>query len=553
MRNYQWEAFSNAASRSMDFRNYLYYGDVWVPSNLKQGDVIRADLPTYFGKDNPEIKPRNCLVLGVDIDPHSMQLEAIRIVRLSYAGAFEQPKSHEIVLDPREDGYRFKLNGLRQAAVLRTGQIEVLRIDSSNFGFKIDRLGSFSPEVYGMIAKSLSDGYEEKRRFKSQKGLYAVSLEQTVYAGGVDPQDWAHSDAFHLDEARIEHDRGGSSNFRMLSPETQSILTERMAKQLPEMILTSKLQRYSEESRTVKLSNDQLETQRSIRKLLRIMSNPRKQYSAKEMGALIASAVREYGWLFPEDQKAAPVPTALEAIPNFQKLLEAHFNIASENGSNKQRLAQIFVKQSIDPNSLRDLETLGVGGLMREPTINLPEQLWRGRYLMMRIPNLGRPDDMKEESYRPCALWRAFAKANELGEPVLAGLELHPCTRESAHNYSHKMKVRPLDTTVPLDSFLIASLAIRAPISSQYFQPFQPQQGNFYELLPHMVDAFETKRRIVEEGNGMKIYGLQTIPEDWIEIQLPEPPNEKIRQYLGRSDIRFVNGNKLPTPAKSFG
>ena len=543
MRNQNWRVFSEQARRNLDFRQYLYQGDIWVPRKLKQGDVIRADLPTRNTQGEMEVMPRNCLVLGVDIDSQSMQLEAVRIMRLSYAGVFDGARDHEIILDPQESAYRFKLNGLKHAAVLRTGHVEILRAGSEFFGFAMDRLGSFSEEVFDEISEAIEKGYKAERQYNRLRSPVDFGIQGSFFASGLDPKDWEHSDAFRLDEARLNHANGQGASFRLSSPETQQVLTERMERHAPVAMLSSKEHRYREKGYQNQLTQEERETQRAIRKLLRSMANPRITLSRQELSRLINVAVREYGVAVTDELKPADTMSSIAAIPEFANLLEQHFGISPDKKEEQQkRLTQIFSSQSIDPNSLRDLETLGIGGLVRDDVIRLPQQLWRGRYVMMRIPNLGHQGYSREETYRPCALWRAFAKVNEQGDPELAALELHPCTRDSAEHYTHKMKVRPLDTTVPTPSFLIADLAIRAPITPQYFQPFQPQQGNFYELLPNMVDAFEQKRRMVETSGDMKIFGMKTLPEDWVEIHLPEPPNEKVRGYLGKRDIRFVGG-----------
>jgi hypothetical protein len=546
MRNLAWKVFSDVARRHIDFRNYIFAGDVWIPHNLKQGDIIRADIPTDVNGDgNLEICPRNCLVLGVDIDPINMTLQAIRVMKLSYQVNDASELGHEIFLDTEDKILRSKLGGLRRPAILRTGTVEILEPNSANFGFCMDRIGRFHEDLFPMIQEAIHRGYENVRHRKSDDTPLSRGIGKTIFVSGIEPSTWSESDVFRLTEAEIDHNLNHGYNFRQMPAQEQAALAEKMELEMPYLILESQYQRFIDIGRNRALSKIEKETMRANQKLRASM---RRGYSHShgsktDMLELINTAMREFKEdqiglsTFDIDTRSRP----LFSIPDLEELLKRRFGFLEQGNDSALSLSSQFIKQSIDPDSLRDLETLGIGGLKREASVELPKQLWRGRYIMMRIPNLMDSEDQSEFVYRPCALWKAYAKMDADGMPVLAGMELHPCTRGSAHLFSHKMKVRPLDTTVPVPSYLIADLQIRADISAQFLQPIQPRVGTFFELLPHMVESFDIKRDLAAQSDaGIKTFGLTEVPHDWIEIDLPEPPNEKLRRSLQRNQLRFV-------------
>jgi hypothetical protein len=231
-------------------------------------------------------------------------------------------------------------------------------------------------------------------------------------------------------------------------------------------------------------------------------------------------------------------------IPSFSVLMEqAHTKWLDETDPDK--IAQAAVdNQQANKNSIENLANLGIGGLIREPSIGIPEHLWRGRYHMLRVPSLTDPSDMDAFTNRPAALWRAWVRPNENAELEISHMELHPCTRDASHLFDYKMKVRPLDTKIKKPTHLIAEMSIIVEVNAVNFQPDQPQLGTFYELLPNQVRELEVRRQIAQENLGeLKYFGMrpEDIPADCIEVSLPEPPNQKVRQKLERwGNARFV-------------
>lgn len=169
--------------------------------------------------------------------------------------------------------------------------------------------------------------------------------------------------------------------------------------------------------------------------------------------------------------------------------------------------------------------------------IILPKDLWQGRYLMINAPNLHGEPPVKEGSivYRPCALWKAYADKDTY---EIVGLELHPATRSQSENYNFKMQINPLKTLSKKESLLIADCLIRVPLSPEYVHA---DAGiNFSELTSEEVNRFKQRKRVMEAQNASQhIIGLQTVPDNWIEIAIdPALSGKKLRKKIGLENSR---------------
>jgi hypothetical protein len=205
-------------------------------------------------------------------------------------------------------------------------------------------------------------------------------------------------------------------------------------------------------------------------------------------------------------------------------------------------VVQPKIEQRLQAESFKDFCDLGVRGLQAEHPLLLPRHLWKGRYLMLKFPDLLAPDLRGEFVNRPCAVWGAFAKISESGRPVLAGLELHPVSRDQTELFSAKMPVAPIRTMSKKTSYLGVDYLFRLPLEPEFFQTYF---SCFFELMPEAIDSFEARRNEFQgKGQDFKILGLQDTPENWVRLDLPAPPDQAFRnQLIGVFGVRFAGKN----------
>ncbi len=497
---------------------------------------MRCDLLTDHRRNGEaEIKPRNCLVLGMDVDRDTMEIERVHLARFSYSINDCDPTT-TLHLDRNDPQFRTRVHGLRQPAILRSQNIDSVPVDSGYFGFFMDKIGSIDPSLFPLVEEYMDRGAKSKKTSR-RANAFPLDGECTMFVPGLLP------DAFdHLYDMKL-------AECAPLTEEAREYGRQKAIETLPFKILGAVLQRdadwafYRHHRTTARQARD------AHKQLEHIMRHKKSGLPpTEEIRALIERAIKPM-----EKPVSDEDSQTLADIPELRKLLEQAFGIEKEKTASG--LSRNFADQVLDPDSMAHFETLGIGGLIRDTAVQLPQQLWKGRYMMMRLPDLNGIENTGEFVHRPCAVWRAFARYDEsLGGPVLAGLELHPCTRSSGHKFTHKMGVRPLSTTVQTPSHMIADIAIRVPLTTEYFQPRQPDTGTFFELLPRRVEEFKMKRSLAEQNGGIQIQGMQAIPEDWVEIQLPEPPNEKIRAALRKwHRIEFEGGPQTAPDIRPMG
>lgn len=532
MRNLPWAQASEMARRHINFRKYHHHTDVWLPNDLAQGDIVRCDLPTDFMQTgDPEICPRNCLVLGIDLNRETKEIEALRLARFSYF-TFDCDDNHEWLVYPRDKGIRGLVSGFRDKVVLRTQRIDVVPVASEHFGFYMDRIGRVDPSLFGQVEAKLRLARETTQRgsyfqFHGERGTY-----DTVTVPSLEPARYGSGFSFTM-PARMGQD------YADMMPAAQEDLRNELAENRIARDIDRVLMLKNEKGVRNALTQAEREGDLAIRRIITALRHDRKQrMKTATLEKLIDTAAKRLAAIdrnFQEKMETQALeagqtsPLKLADIPDYRTVLRRHFGVEQEPLQAPSIVIASFSKAA-DQNSLNDLQTLGVGGLLREPAINLPQHLWQGRYLMMRIADLNDPANYGE-AFRPCAIWKAFARVNEHGDPVLAGFEMHPVTRSAAGESSYKLKVRPMNTTVQRPSFLIADMVIRAPLDATYFQPDQ-REDFYYELLPHMVRELEVKRDLALGNGGIRTFGMKAAPANWVEIPLPPPPNEKLRARL---------------------
>lgn len=165
--------------------------------------------------------------------------------------------------------------------------------------------------------------------------------------------------------------------------------------------------------------------------------------------------------------------------------------------------------------------------------VGVPKNLWQGRYLMINMANLDGEPPVEEGKiiHRPCAVWKAYADKDTR---EIVGLELHPATRSQSENYQFKMQINPLKTRSKKESLLIADCLIRVPLTSEYVHA---NEGiHFFELTPHEVREFKRKKYTMETQNApQQILGLQTVPDNWVEVTLNDVLSQaQIRRWKRR-------------------
>jgi hypothetical protein len=515
---------SRMAEQRMDFRRYFPFGDLWVPNNLGQGDIVRCDLKTdFYRTGNYEVCTRNCLVLGVTVNSKTLDLESIRLVRFSYHTLFHS-EGHELLIDPLERDWRTKISGLMKPAILRTGKIEDVPPFSEFFGHYIDRGGRISAEKFPILKFHLHkgaalNGFKLRNYAENRMG----SKTERLFLPGLDPSLFPKASPLGIKQLPPEID------YFSLMPEEREDIIERLQASRIAKIISGRLQHQNDKGFVQASRQAEAEALAVAKAYVRELRRTIPSHRSDDIYPVLNETVARLVECSDEEAGRNKWRRVQDISPMQDILAEQRLAAAQVINTRAEGLKRIAA-QTIDSNSLRDLETLGIGGLLREPTIQLPKQLWQGRFLFMRIPNLLDPAMMSDVAFRPCAIWRAFAKVNEEGEPVLAGFELHPCTRSAANAFGHTMGVRPLDGSKKT-SHLIADLIIRAPLNAEYFQPEQ-QADAFYDLLPNQIRDMETKRSLVQANGGFKVYGLQDIPAEWVEIKLPDPPDERVRQKI---------------------
>lgn len=531
------------AHRFFRLGNYQHSNDIWFPKDLSQGDVIQCLLPTQKDArfDEMALWPRNCFLLGIDVDRYTAEPLGVKLMRISY-NTHDSDAAYEYVFDPRSYGYRFKIHGFRKDAVLRTGRIEYVPFDAEAMGYYMNRNGWFDASLFREIDQYMDKGYAARRAGREHIPLSQNDDEDVVCVPSLNPS-YYKSAFYNFD---LPDDNAGLF-FADLDGEEQASLIERLEANyiVREFDRPGRIQDEKYEVRNQK--RHARDKKRDYNKLMNLLRSGRTTHHESNMADIkklidesLMYQVNEEVKAIPEDQdmwQSEGMTLRRSDITPLKEILYARFGLSLKD-ENKPDLSKIF-RQAIDQSSINDLVTLGIGGLMREPEVKLPEHLWQGRYLMLRIPDLLDPEN-EGNAYRPCIVWKAYAKLNEDNKPVLAGLELHPCTRKSAGAFAFKYPVHPFGWHTERgankqQSFLIADMVVRLPVNSVNFQTEQVGQG-FHELLPRMVNKFANRIEAAQQATdgNVQVFGLKDIPDDWVEIELPQTPTPDLQAKLAK-------------------
>lgn len=590
-RNQPWEQAMLHLTRYRRFSNYHYYGSqfggVWTPKDLRRGQIVRCNLPTDYNLDGkPTLNPRNCIFLGFDVDPETLEPIAARLCRLSYNTEQRNPTYEPVWTHMDPEIHENVIGGFYKPAVVRAGSpIDIVPFNSLYWGHFIDVGGEIKPSYFSKLEDILDTGFEEARQFTGVRNYADIPVDNSYFLPSLDPQFLGKQYDFELDEeiGTDYYDIGYNFDGRAaLDNEDDGELTveqeelDRISGLLEEKQFARDLVRGDLFHDSWRLKNAfAFKKARNAEVVQQMVREFREKYGhlGKSALARIQEIARQrvndaddraaHQWA-EEQQKPKPAKrvkkgpqvtlAAIADIPDIAKIIEeSHAQWSAENDTLERARAAVAA-QAIDNTSLKSLEDLGIGGLLPKSQL-LPEHLWRGRYLMLRIPSLSDPKQKFGQAFRPCALWRAWVRPDERGNLYVSHLELHPCTRKSAGDFKYKMPVRPLDTLNRKPGHLIGDMSVIIEVNKETMPDMIAELGRFYELLPHQVEELGRKRALAEQERGaLKTFGLREcdLPADCIEIQLPGAPEERLRERLSRwKGLRFVGGKGKQNPHRS--
>ncbi len=552
MRNLPYHMSLKEAHESIDFSKLAKYDDMWVPLSLKAGDVMRADLPTYMkhkpqhrgflgldgqkyhntkrdgfvnfnyhaGLYDPDSKkqlaPRNTLVLGLDLDADSYDIRYVRLARFTYSvDTHDDPETHPQFW-PEEIGHFAK------PVVFNGHKIDFVPFDSTAIGRMCDKPGTIvKTSALRKLEKALICS-EDDRTFLPPDGL-----EGTIFVPALDPRQWKEAHDFDL--AENESDAYKGTCFTHLDEAAQDELIEDALWLMAERINARRHQFMHERDERFRFEHRMKKRARTGYRNNHMRRIGLGDASAQERQEILGSVIDDLNksdhalvdaiaaTANEDDLKALQTPSGKRAGVN--TLLERAAKKYQDASQKRKRLYTAACKGAPTEELLQEFSAVGVGGLKREPNIQIPGDLFRGRFMMLRIPDLLEPDQFAQDVHRPCVLWNAFWSMSKEGDLELAGMELYPCTRQG-QNFQWRMGIQPpLNSLSTNPTYLIPEMMIRAPISAEYFQPQQHGANWFANLKVSAMSGFETKLQIFEEQVGEpRIFGLQERPKNWIPV-----------------------------------
>ena len=564
MRNIPFTLSLKEAHESVDFSKLVKYGEVWTPLSIEAGDVMRADLPTYYNFKNhgrgdlgldaqqgydsrlngffnfnqhaglydPDSKfqlmPRNTIVLGFDVDIETYDVRYVRLARFSYG----VDSSSDPIIEPQF--WPEQISHFAKPVVFKGRKIDFAYFDSGAIGRLCDKVGTITkPSAITKIRDALFASEE-------QRSYLPDDLEGTLFVPAIDPRKWKQGIDFSL----IENDRPDykGTDFSHLDEASQNEFIEDALWVMAERVSARRHQFFHERDLLFRAERTiQRKTRTAVRKaavkrlgLDELDSETRRKVIGSVIDDLDKSdkaLVDKFANLDEEDTPNLSLTSGKRA--SVQTLLGRAVEKYQAEAVEKKRLFEDACQGTLTQGLRDKFESVGIGGLKKEPNIEISGPLFRWRLLMMRVPDLNDPEQYSDVTYRPCVVWNGFWSLNEQGDPELAGLELYPITRH-AENFSWKMGIEnPLKTKSTRTSFIIPELLIRAPMSTEYFQPNQPPINNFMNLGKADRASFETKLNIFGEHVGApNIWGLQERPQNWISIEddgFFELPEESMR------------------------
>ncbi len=579
MRNRPWHQAIDYLRRHRKISGYQFIGDVWTPRDLKRGDIVRVNLPTDFERNGDmKLTPRNVLVLGVDVDPETLEPIAIRTTRFSFNTANHNDQYEPYFDSSDTEWNKGTLGGLEKPAVLRTGSaIDVIPFSSVYWGHFMDVKAHVKPDFMAdVIEDAMAEGYEHSRKHRGLRNYAEMPTGEadTLFLPSANPQHIVDDYDFQLDEEI------GTDIFDLQPEEIDMIMDELEAKHLQrnadrrlqfeaeDAIMKAFGEKRKEEDAAIsammaEYRRRQKETEVSIADAIAGLKRDSNMITDEDIPDILRIAQRRMdeadeaivSEVEEGDDFAKAQRQRLADIPPMAELLKQAAEQWAEENDPNERARRAIEDQQFNDATLERLKDLGIGGLSWND-VNLPPLLWKGAYVMAKIPTIvnhergwDQIEQNRDFTNRPCIVNRAWAKVDkDTGLPKLAALELHPVTRSAAHHFKYKMNVRPLDTKSTRKSFLIAEQVERVPVDITHFPRDYTLPQTFYQMTPDQLAKFEEKKQHAADANGeIKVFGIQDedIPEDWFEIELPDAPDHKFREKLKRWDtnVRFNGSN----------
>jgi|GEM_PF-6940151 len=482
--------------KTIEGTDYHKHSGLWVPEDLQAGDVIRCKMMTkHDGIDQPEMCGRNVMVLGMEMDPQTLEYTSIHVARFSYTLKYCTDSTNFLV--PNSLQRRGLVTGLTEQAVLKADRTDFVPLKQDHFWddvYDVQRLGRVDPSLFAEIRETMERGHRiaQTRSFlpKRDNSKWYVA---GAHLAGEEIKSPHHQHEFtqldDIDLARIQTDWA-------LRKDPNKLEAEYVTKCLASM-----------ERARIKIAQQ-----------ANWEARHRKSPSVHEPRRSV---------VFTAASNAANAVTAPQAVANDTLPPDELFTMLLPHGN---------------ADSMKGLKALVARFNDQAETpffkIELPAHLWQGRYMMVKIHDL-HDEENDGTAYRPCAVWKAYAD-RKTGE--LAGLELHPVTRGSLNTFRYRFQVYPLKTDSQRPGHLIADCIVRVPLTSRFFHEKNTQP--FFELPPDKLEKFKERREhALNSGDPVHVYGLKEVPENWEEIELdPTPSFQQFVKWNEGGKIKF-DGN----------
>ncbi len=486
-----------SAFKSYAGTDYHQHSGLWLPDDLQTGDIIRCRMMTkHDGLERAEMCPRHVMVLGMEMDPHTLEYTSIHVARFSYSPKYCTDDMNFLI--PRMLERRGMVTGLEARAVLKADRTDFIPLIQDHFWgdiFDVERIGHVDQSLFKEIRTTMERG---NRLSGAHSWLPGRNRNKWYVPGahlaGEDIPSPHHVHDFtkldELDLARIQTDWA-------LRKDPHKLDANFVAKCLASM----------EQARIKMARHAQWEARQ------------RAKISVHEPFKRIVTNTTA---MPTTTQVPAPMPTTALALSPDEQLTLLLPHAQADSINNLRNLVARFNGKAEAPFS----------------KIELPAHLWQGRYMMVKIHDL-HDEENDGSAYRPCAVWKAYADRNT-GE--LAGLELHPVTRGSRNTFRYRFQVYPLKTDSPRPGHLIADCIVRVPLTARFFHEKSAQ--SFFELPPDKLEKFKERRdHALNSGDPIHTYGLKEVPDHWVEIELdPTPSLQQFQKWNNAGKIKF-DGN----------
>ncbi|HEY0901162.1 MAG TPA: hypothetical protein VGD95_03475 [Micavibrio sp.] len=478
--------------------DYHKHQGLWLPEDLQTGDIISCRMLTkYDGAEKAELCPRHVMVLGMEMDPATLEYTALHVARFSYTKSYVTDDSNFLI--PRSYERMGLITGLTDRAVLKADRTDFLPLTQDHFWgdvHDVQRLGRVDARLFKEIRDTMERGHRVAAHSFSR---YPGRNPDTWYVPG------AHIAGDNVPAPHHQH------SFTVLDDvDLARIQTDWALRKDPH-----------------KLDADYVIKCLAALENARIALARHENWLGRQRHKISVHEPFRHHAQWPAVDNQPPLATASEEPPAATNILR----------SPDEQLALLL--PHANANSLNDLRAL-VSRFNEKAEapfskIEIPAHLWQGRYMMCKIHDL-HDEDNDGTAYRPCAVWKAYKDRNT-GE--LAGLELHPVTRGSPNSFRYRFQVYPLKTDSPRPGHLIADCIVRVPLTTRYFH--EKNNQGFFELPPDKLEKFTERRaHALASGDPVHVYGLKDIPEEWEEVTLdPTPSFQQFIKWSAAGKIKF--------------